>query len=144
VVYEQAARSVSRTLTLKDEGDGVALLVGLDGDAVVVAGALEDLVHGGERDAERDRAVAAEVLEAVLAQQQRHERHVARVHGLQRDAGGRAIKVAIGHEVLDGLEDLLEESGRLELGFELRTTRREQAVRRWSGSERDGDEDVPS
>ena len=67
---------------------------------------------------ERHIAVAAEVLEAVLAQLERHERHVRGVHGLKRDAGAGAVKVGLLHEVLHGLDKLLEDIAFNETRFE--------------------------
>lgn len=99
------------TLTgaLKHEGDGVAAIVGLEGDDVIVSGTLQHLGHVVEVHAHGDVAVAAIVLEALGSEEQSHQSHVARVHGLKRKPGGRAVEVGIVHQVLDGLHNLLQE-----------------------------------
>jgi hypothetical protein len=51
---------------------------------------LEDFGHIGHVQAQRERPVAAEVLEAISAQRQRHQAHMAGVHGL-RGGGGVAM-----------------------------------------------------
>ena len=58
---------------LEHEGEGVASVLGLEGDDVVVSGALEHLGDGREVEAEGDGAVAAVVLKALAAHQERHE-----------------------------------------------------------------------
>mmetsp|Transcript_25393 Transcript_25393/g.51039 ORF Transcript_25393/g.51039 Transcript_25393/m.51039 type:complete len:239 (-) Transcript_25393:158-874(-) len=83
---ELEVRDAVLGLVLKHEGHGVGLVIRLESDDVVVIAALEHLAHVCQVDAQRDVAVAAEMVEAVGTQQQRHERHVAGVHGLQRDA----------------------------------------------------------
>lgn len=105
------------TLALKSEGDHAAGVLGPEGDGIVVTGALEDLGHGAQVDAELEAAVAAVVLEALGVEHEGDQRDVARVHGLEGDALGRAVEVGIGDEVLHGLEDLLEQTGLVELGF---------------------------
>jgi hypothetical protein len=54
---------------------------------------LEDFRHRREIDAKRQRSIASKMIEAVGTQQQADQRHVTRVHCLQRDAGARAIKL---------------------------------------------------
>ena len=63
----------------------VSLIISLECDDVVVVAALEHLPHRREVDAQRDVPIATEVVEAVRAKQQSHERHVARV--LRRRVG---------------------------------------------------------
>jgi hypothetical protein len=95
---------------LEHECDGVRSIVGLDGDDVVVAGAAEHLGHVIEVHAHGEVAVAAVVLEPLGAEEQGDERDVAGVHGLQREPGPGAVKVGIGDQLADGLQDLLEEA----------------------------------
>mmetsp|Transcript_37364 Transcript_37364/g.98845 ORF Transcript_37364/g.98845 Transcript_37364/m.98845 type:complete len:345 (+) Transcript_37364:1-1035(+) len=105
---ELEVRNAVLRLVLEHEGHGVRLVVGLERDDIVIVAALEHLAHGGQVDTERDVAVAAVVVEAIGTQEQRNERHMARVHGLQRDASRRAVEVGLSDEVLHGLGDLLE------------------------------------
>ena len=57
----------------------VSLVIGLERHDVIIVAALEHLAHRREVDAQGDVAIAAVVVEAIGAQQQRHERDVARV-----------------------------------------------------------------
>jgi len=106
-----------------------------------VSGALEDLGHGRNADAERQVAVAAIRVKALGAEEQRNQGDVRAVHGLlfffvgfvmfvgcvalwvqkvgylERDTGGVAVKVGVGDEVLDGLDDLFDEAASGEAGF---------------------------
>ena len=66
--------------------------------------------HIGQVHAHAQAAVAAVVVEAIAAQQQRDERHVRGVHGLQAEARRRAVEVRIGHQVLHGLQHLLQQA----------------------------------
>lgn len=93
----QRTKSKTRTGALEHEGDGVAAIVGLEGDDVVVAGALEHLGHVVEVHSHGKIAVAAVVLEALGSEEQSHQRHVAGVHGLEREPRGRAVEVRIVH-----------------------------------------------
>lgn len=81
--------STMLTGRLEHEGEGVASILGLEGDDVVVAGALEDLGDRGKVEAERDGAVAAVVLESLATHQKRDERNVRGVHGLHTCASDR-------------------------------------------------------
>ena len=74
-----AARRGERKRGRARRGAHVGLVIRLERDNVVVVAALEHLAHRGEVDAQRDVAVAPVVVETVRAQQQRHERDVARV-----------------------------------------------------------------
>ena len=96
------------TWTFEHEGDGITAVIGLEGDDIVVTGALEHLGHVVEVHAHGYVAVAAIVLEALGSEKKRHEGDVAGVHGLEREAGGGAVEVGIVHEVLDRLHDLLQ------------------------------------
>jgi hypothetical protein len=66
------------------------------------------------------RLVAAEVLKGVGAQLHGDQRDVGRVHRLEGKPGGADVDVALVHEVLDGIDDLLEhvalDEARLEHG----------------------------
>ena len=53
-----------------------------------------------------------------LSHHQRHERDVRRVHGLEAEAGRRAVEVGVGDELLDGVEELLKQGALLESGLE--------------------------
>ena len=86
----------------------VTHVLGLDSDDVIVVGALKNLGEARHVHANAHVAVASVVLEAVGLELHRHQRHVGRVHCLQGDACGRAVEVGLGHEVLDGLDELLE------------------------------------
>lgn len=70
------------TWRLEHEGEGVGLVLGLECDDVLVAGALEDLAQVAQVQAQRDVAVAAEVVKALRSQLQRAQGHVRRVHRL--------------------------------------------------------------
>lgn len=73
--------------------------------------------HVGQVHAHGHVAVAAVVLEPVVAQQQRDERDVRAVHRLQREPVAGAVEVGVGDEVLDGLEHLLQEASLDETGL---------------------------
>ena len=99
---------LSVTWRLENERDWVGLVVRLDGDDVVVGGALEYLGHAGEIDAEREVAIASVVLEAFALEHERDERHVRAVHGLQAHAAARAVPRRLVEQVLDGLHHFLQ------------------------------------
>ncbi|KAJ1390317.1 hypothetical protein SESBI_37532 [Sesbania bispinosa] len=99
----------THTRAFEHEGDGIAAIIGLDGDDVVVAGAFQHLGHVIEVHAHGDVAVAAVVLKPFRPKQQRHQSHVTGVHGLKGEPGGRAIEVRIVNQVLDRLEHLLQQ-----------------------------------
>jgi hypothetical protein len=73
--------------------------------------------HVGQVHAHGHVAVAAVVLEPVVAQQQRDERDVRAVHRLQGEPVAGAVEVSVGDEVLDGLEHLLQEASLDETGL---------------------------
>lgn len=102
--------SCDLTGAFKHESDGVAAVVGLDGDDVVVASAAKHLGHVVEVHAHGEITVAAVVLEALGSQKESNQCHVARVHGLEGEARGRAIEVGIVHQLSDRLQDLLQEA----------------------------------
>lgn len=80
--HEGELWAAALTWRLKHEGEGVGLVLGLECDDVLVAGALEDLAQVAQVQAQRDVAVAAEVVEALRPQLQRAQGHVRRVHRL--------------------------------------------------------------
>lgn len=96
-------------LALKHECDGVTAVLCLHGNDVIVAGALEHLGHIVQVHAHAEGAVAAEVVEAVRAQHEGHQGHMGGVHGLQAEASGCAVEVGIRHQVLNGLQHLLQQ-----------------------------------
>lgn len=106
------------SLGLEHEGEGVALVLGLEGHDVVVAGALEDLGHVGRVEAEGDGAVAPEVVEAGGAEGDGHEGHVGGVHGLDGKLILGAVDVGVLDEVLDGFDEGLEDAALGKSGFE--------------------------
>ena len=92
-----------RTGALEHEGHGIGAVIGLDGDDVIVAGALEHLGHVGEVDAHGDVAVAAVVLEALGSEEEGNQGNVAGVHR-------RAVEVGVVHQILDRLHHLLQQA----------------------------------
>lgn len=67
---------------LEGHGESISTLDGLEGDDVLVAGALEDLGEVGGVEAERDGLVAAVLGEAVRAHHESAQGHVGGVHRL--------------------------------------------------------------
>ena len=65
------------TGALKHESDGVAAIVSLDGDDVIVASTLEHLRHVVKVHTHGKVTVTAVVLKALRSKQQSHQRHVA-------------------------------------------------------------------
>ncbi|KAI3419455.1 uncharacterized protein J3R85_013140 [Psidium guajava] len=101
---------LSITGALEHESDGVAAAVGLERDDVVVASTPEHPGRVAEVDARGDVAVAAVVVEALWAEEEGDEGHVAGVHGLEREPGRGAVEVGLVDEFLDRFEDLLQET----------------------------------
>ena len=69
VVVGEAVAVVGDALALRrleDEGDAVGLVVRADRDRVVVRGALEDLGHARQVDAQREVAVAALFINKIM------------------------------------------------------------------------------
>ncbi|KAJ8544259.1 hypothetical protein ON010_g12008 [Phytophthora cinnamomi] len=117
-MWQKSGKNGKRTGGLEHDVERVAVVLRRERQGVVVARALEDLGQRRRLHAQRDVAVAAVVLEALGAQQQRHERHVRAVHGLQRQARLGAVDVALGDEVLHGLHDELHDAALGESGLE--------------------------
>ncbi|KAM2617877.1 hypothetical protein COP2_035808 [Malus domestica] len=90
------------------EGDGIAAVVSLDGDDVIISGAPEHLGHVAEVHTHGDVAVASVVLEALRSEKEGNECHVAEVHDLKGEVGGRVVEVGVVHQVLDRLQHLLQ------------------------------------
>ncbi len=96
-------KSKKHTGALEHEGDGVAAIVSLDGDDVIVAGALEHFGHVVEVHPHRHVTVTAVVFEALGSKEQSHQSHVAGIHGLEGKASGGAVEVGIVNQILYGL-----------------------------------------
>lgn len=75
------------TWALEHDYEGVALVLRLQRDRVLVARALENLGDVGSGQAQGEAAIAAVVVEAIAADQQLAERDMARVHRLHGDPG---------------------------------------------------------
>lgn len=58
-------RAKALTWALENKSDNVGLVLGTDGDAVVVCRALQNLVHADHVDAQADVTIAAVRVEAV-------------------------------------------------------------------------------
>lgn len=95
---------------LEDQVDDIRRVLRLEGEDVFILCATEDFCEGGEVDAEGKVAVAAEGREGLGLEHHGHEGDVRVVHGLERNAGVIAVKVAVLYEVLDGVDDLEGES----------------------------------
>ena len=65
-----------------------------------------------------DVAVAAVVLEALKSEEERDEGNMVGVHGLEGEPYGGAVEVCIVHELLDGLQNLLQEGALHETEFQ--------------------------
>lgn len=95
---------------LEDEVEDVGRVLGLEGEDILILSRPQHLGEGGEVDAESNVAVAAEGREALGLEHHGHERHMAVVHGLQGDAAVIAVKVAVLHQILDGVDNLCRSS----------------------------------
>jgi hypothetical protein len=96
--------------TLEDQVDDIRRILGLEGQDVFVLCAAQDFCEGGEIDAERKVAVAAERREGFGLEHHGDKGDVGVVHGLERDSRVIAVEVAVLHEILDGIDDLGRES----------------------------------
>ena len=97
--------------TLKDEIQHVGRILGLERQDVLVLRRAQHLGQRRQVDAERDVAITPKGREPLGLKHHRHQRDVAIVHGLQRDAAVIAVEVAVLHEVLDRINDLHTRSG---------------------------------
>ena len=93
---------------LEDQVHDIRRVLSLEGEDVFVLCATEDFCEGGEVDAEGKVAVATEGRERLGLEHHGNEGDVGVVHGLERDTGVIAIEVTVLHEVLDGVDDLVE------------------------------------
>lgn len=91
---------------LEHQVDDIRRILGLECENVIVLCAAQDLGKGGEVDAERKVAIAAEGREGFGLEHHGDESDVGVVHGLERDAGVIAVEVAVLDEILDGVDDL--------------------------------------
>jgi hypothetical protein len=103
------AQSVALS-ALEDQVDDIRRVLGLEGQDVFVLCAAQDFCEGGEVDAERKVAVAAEGREGFGLEHHGDKGDVGVVHGLERDSGVIAVEVAVLHKILDGIDDLCRES----------------------------------
>jgi len=89
------------TGALKHESDGIATIIGLNGDDIVITGALEHLGHVSKVHPHGNVPIATIVLEPLSSEEQSNKSDMAGVHGLERETGGGAIEVGIGDQVLE-------------------------------------------
>lgn len=108
--YKKKEREWSCTRAFEHEGNAVTAVIGLDSDDVFVAGAFEHLGHVVEVHAHGEVAVAAVVLEALRSEEEGHQGHVARIHGLEREPRRRAVEVGVVDQVLGRFQNLLQEA----------------------------------
>lgn len=95
-----------RLRALEHEVDHVGRVVGLDGQDIFILSGAEHLGQGDEVDAEGDVSVASVRGEGFGEELHRDQRHVGVIHGLEGNAGIIAVKVAVLHEVSDGIDNL--------------------------------------
>ena len=120
---------------LKHEGDGVRLVLGLDGDDVIircaperemleikhtldVSNLLEDLVHAVEIHPHGELPVAPEPVEAISSETDGDEGDVGVVHSLQLDAAVAAVPGRLLQQLLDRVQHLLQKTALDESGLE--------------------------
>ena len=70
-------------LWFEHECNSVCVVLSLDGNRVVVVGALQDLCHVSQVHSHREIAVTTVLVEAIRSEVQRNEGHVRIVHGLK-------------------------------------------------------------
>ena len=100
---ENKGKKKYHTRAFKHEGDSVTAVIGLDGDNVIISGALQHLGHVIEIHSHGDVPIAAVVLEALRSEEQSNKGYVAGIHSLERESGGGAVEVGIVNQVLDRL-----------------------------------------
>lgn len=83
------------TRALKQERQRFPRVLRSERDNVIVAGNLEDLGHGRQRQSQRQAAVSSIVVEGFGAEKHGDQRNVRRVHGLQRNADRVAIQIGL-------------------------------------------------
>jgi hypothetical protein len=93
---------------LEHQVDDIRRVLRLESEDVFVLCAAEDFCEGSKVDAEGKVAIAAEGREGLGLEHHGDKGDVGVVHGLERDTGVIAIEVAVLHEVLDGVDDLVE------------------------------------
>ena len=84
-------------------------------DALSASRSLHSCKNKRQKHQRKDRKISSLFS---LSHHHRHERDVRRVHRLEAKAGRRAVKVCVGDELLDGVEELLEQGSLLESGLE--------------------------
>lgn len=94
--------------TLEHERQRISSIFRLEGDHVVISGALENFGQVTRVESEGERSVTSEVIESFGLEGNSHERNVRTVHGLDGELVFAAINVGILNQILDGLNDLLE------------------------------------
>lgn len=91
--------------------DDVWCILRLEREDIIWPGRAKDLRQGAQVDTERDVAVTAEPLESARLEQHRDQGNVGVVHGLESNARVIAVEVAVLHQILNGVHDLLEDVG---------------------------------
>lgn len=89
------------TWAFEHESEGVALILSLKCNHIVVARALENLGYAGKVETQRQAAIAAVVLEALSPHQQRNQRNMRRIHRLQVSAPSVCAAAPRCHDVKD-------------------------------------------
>ena len=92
---------------LEDQVDNIGRVLGLEGEDVFVLCAAQDFCKGSEVNAEDEVAIATEGREGFGLEHHGDQGDVGVVHGLKRNAGVIAVEVAVLHEILDGIDDLV-------------------------------------
>ena len=104
--------------TLKHKVQRVGIVISLEREDIFVLRTPKDLCEGRKIDPEREVTVATVRTEPLRFEMHRHKGNMRVVHRLQGDAHVVAVKVAILHEVFDGIYDLLEDTCLFETGFQ--------------------------
>jgi len=103
--------------TLEHQRQGVPVVLGLQGDDIVIPCALENLPHVRGIEPQADGSVTPEVVEAAGTQTNGHEGDVGVVHGLDGHLVVGAVDVGLLDEVFQRLNELLEYFSLGETGF---------------------------
>merc|ERR1719186_1541616 len=107
--YEMKLMNLFLVRRFEHEVNRITLVLGLNGDDVVIGSASENLSHAFQPHPHGELPVASELVEPVGPEIDGDQGDVRIVHGLQLDTTVAAIPSGFFQEVLQGLQNLLQQ-----------------------------------
>ena len=101
-------RNGLRLGVLKHHSQGITIVGRLEDHDIIFAHHFQDFTHIRTVESQSERFITTIVVKGRRRQRHGNERHVRRIHTLHGDFLFGAIEIAVGHEILDRINDILE------------------------------------